>query len=927
MTEKIENIPDNNVMMSEKIKNVFYTNRWVIFTFFLTFLVMGATYIMRGVYPFGDNIVLKVDLYHQYGPFHEELRSRILNGESLFYSWEGGLGKEFFTQMAYYTASPISILILLFPQNLMPEAMALFILLKTCFSGAFFAYYLRKRFGRNDVMLVVFGLFYAFSAYMTGYYWNVMWLDAVALFPVVAFGIEALVKNNKHLTYCITLAVVILINFYIAFLVCIFAALYYLVVLFTTYSWNRDRKTIISLTIKFAIISIIAGGISMFLTIPTAIALGNTATSETGFPAFEIYENIYQLITNHFIGARPVVLARNEDLPNVYTGVLTLVILPLYFFNRKIVTKEKALIGALLIFMLLCSCIKPLDYMIHGMHFPSNLPHRYTFIYSFILLSIAYKGFLNIKNVDVRIINYVAIVYVAIMLISEYLLVPAISDIDRVLTDVDIIINVVAIVIYVVLINIYSKSTAKDLSPFMLVFLVCSIAECSFSSYEGLDRTTAREAYVKYIDGTDKAIDYLDEKENGQFYRTEFRRFTTINDAALYHYNGFSQFSSLAPGGISKFIGNLGIAATGNSFRYYDPTALVDAMFDIKYVMNKADNGNGEIKNKRYTHLQNFDNVWVYENDRVLPLGFMVNSAVKDWKTTDSMPFDVQNDFINNCAGIAGKMFTDIPVENIERTYMEVTEDINSNEFKYKLTSPENISLEPTVVSTVKMDKNQYIYAYVDAGNAKRVKYAVIAADGTERISEDRELSAGKSLFDIGNVSAGETVRIQFALTNRGEFEKTYRKDGTVKLYLAGYDDNIFQQAYDKLSQETYNITSFEDTKIEGTVNTSKDGVMFTSIPYVEGWKVYVDGQETDKVSIGEDGVIGVELSAGTHNVVFEFGPQGLVLGLLVSLVSIILAVIYTLFDKKKNMAKPVAVSGDINEIYEPYAGKKNKRR
>lgn len=913
--------------MNEKKENVFYTNRWVIFTFCLVFLIMGSTYIMKGVFPFGENIVLKVDLYHQYGPFHEELRSRILNGQSLFYSWEGGLGKEFFTQMAYYTASPISLLILLFSQSHMPEAMALFILLKTCFAGAFFAYYLRKRFNRNDVFLVVFGLFYAFSAYMTGYYWNVMWLDAVALFPIVAFGIEALVKHNKHVAYCISLAVVILINFYIAFIVCVFAALYYLVVLFTNYSWSKDRKTIIRLTVKFAIISLLAGGISMFLTIPTAIALGNTATSETGFPAFEIYENVYQLITNHFIGARPVVLARNEDLPNVYSGVLTMVMLPIYFFNRKIEKKEKWLVGVLLIFMLLCSCIKPLDYMIHGMHFPSNLPHRYTFIYSFILLTIAYKGLLNIKNVDVRIINYFAIAYVAVMLCTEFIFVPIVSDIDRVLTNTDIIINIVAIVIYVVLVNMYNKSTAKDLTPFLLVFMVCAIAESSFSSFEGLDRATARDAYVKYIDGTEKAVDYLDEKENNQFYRTEFRRFTTINDASLYHYNGFSQFSSLSPGGISAFIGNLGVAATGNSFRYYDPTALVDAMFDIKYVMNKAsDNGVGEIKNQRYTHLQNFDNVWVYENNRVLPLGFMVNSAVKNWQTKDSTPFKVQNDFINNCAGVAGNMFTDIPIDNMEKTYMNITEDINANEFKYSLTNPANLALEPTVVSTVKMTKDDYVYAYVDAGNAKRVIYKVIAADGTERVSEDRELSAGKSMFDIGNVYQGETVRIQFSLTNKGEFEKTYRKDGTVKVYVSGYNDSIFQSAYDNLSKSTYNITSFEDTEITGNIDVQNDGVMFTSIPYVDGWSVYVDGQEVDKVSIGDDGVIGVDLTKGTHEVKFVFKPQGLVIGLIISIISILLAVAYTKLDKKLNQKHPVEVVGDVNEVYIPYGGKKNKR-
>ena len=78
----------------------------------------------------------------------------------------------------------------------------------------------------------------------------------------------------------------------------------------------------------------------MFILAPVAIALGQTATSDTKFPKFEIYQNIYQLITNHFIGARPVVLARNEDLPNVYSGVITMMLIPLYFFNTKINKRE-----------------------------------------------------------------------------------------------------------------------------------------------------------------------------------------------------------------------------------------------------------------------------------------------------------------------------------------------------------------------------------------------------------------------------------------------------------------------------------------------------------------------------------------------------------------------------------------------------------
>jgi uncharacterized membrane protein YfhO len=275
----------------------------------------------------------------------------------------------------------------------------------------------------------------------------------------------------------------------------------------------------------------------------------------------------------------------------------------------------------------------------------------------------------------------------------------------------------------------------------------------------------------------------------------------------------------------------------------------------------------------------------------------MTKSDIKDWETEDSTPFDVQNEFVEKAAGINKKMFTNVPLTTLNQTYMTVKEKTNDNEFKYTLTDPANLSLAPTVSATIVSDKDQYIYLYVDAGNAKRVKFS------DNSINEDRELSAGKSLFDIGHVSKGETINVSFELTNIGEFEKTYRKDGTVKLYAASYDENVFNETFDKLNKNTFDITSFEDTRIEGTINADEDGVMFTSIPYIPGWTITVDGEETENVSIGNDGVIGVDVTKGTHTITFEYKPAGLNTGCVVSVVSLILAIGYCIFCKK--MEKP----------------------
>ena len=64
---------------------------------------------------------------------------------------------------------------------------------------------------------------------------------------------------------------------------------------------------------------------------------------------------------------------------------------------------------------------------------------------------------------------------------------------------------------------------------------------------------------------------------------------------------------------------------------------------------------------------------------------------------------------------------------------MNTRDEEGNNTFKYTLTEPANLSLEPTVTAEIVSDKDQYLFVYVDAGNAKRVKYV------TNTANEDRE--------------------------------------------------------------------------------------------------------------------------------------------------------------------------------------------
>ena len=88
------------------------------------FTVITAFAILQ-CYPFGKRTMLTVDLYHQYAPYLVAFRDKILSGDSLLYSWNDGLGNEYFGAFANYTASPLNIFCIFFTAKTMPVFIAL----------------------------------------------------------------------------------------------------------------------------------------------------------------------------------------------------------------------------------------------------------------------------------------------------------------------------------------------------------------------------------------------------------------------------------------------------------------------------------------------------------------------------------------------------------------------------------------------------------------------------------------------------------------------------------------------------------------------------------------------------------------------------------------------------------------------------------
>ena len=101
----------------------------------LAFTVVSLLLSQRGLYPFGNDMILAHDGWHQYYPFFFDFRDRLVNGGSLEYTWNIGMGTGYASLFAYYLSSPLNLLCLLVPSDYLPELYAFLTILKISFSG------------------------------------------------------------------------------------------------------------------------------------------------------------------------------------------------------------------------------------------------------------------------------------------------------------------------------------------------------------------------------------------------------------------------------------------------------------------------------------------------------------------------------------------------------------------------------------------------------------------------------------------------------------------------------------------------------------------------------------------------------------------------------------------------------------------------
>jgi len=838
-------------------------NIYLILSFLFPFIILGTMFALHKVYPFGNRQIIVTDFWHQYYPFLSDYWHKLREGRSLLWSWTSGSGSDYLGVLAYYLASPLNLLNILFPHEWLREVLTVTLLIKLSFAGLFMTMYLRYTFKRCDLSLPIFASLYALCAFTLGYYWNIMWFDSFALLPLVMLGIQAFMREGKYRLYIVSLALAVFTNYYIGFFICIFVAIMFLSQCFVNKINQREFFHKLVLIVMY---SFIAVGLTALITIPAYSSLKNSYSIVSEFPkTFRLNHSFIDILGNLIAFTPPT---PRDGLPNLYSGMISLLLAAVFMKSKKITIREKIVYISIVAFLILSCNLNVLDYIWHGFHYTNMLPSRFSFLISFMLVVIAYQAYLSMETIDMR--DLIASSVAAALFILIAIIGPQEKNY--------IIGSGVLCAVYLGIFAFYIKANKTVKKVINVVFLIFILIEISITSYIGV-KTTATTDRTDYLYSYDQVQQLLDMRQldDSDFYRTELTKWYTLNAPSLYGYDGISFFSSTANVSVTKFMGGLGLAAwdAANRYNYAETSPLTNLFLDMRYLINP--NGDAADKEIYWKPVGEAGGSLLLENNHYLPLGFMANDEVAGYIHDEDNPFVSQNELFQKATGLNGDLFTIIDMIHVGHKNYDVYRNALGN-YSYNL---QEGSTEGMLKWNYEMPANCMLYAYCKMDNVENIQVSV---DGnTLRTIEIKQ----PYLFTVGRFAKDELVSIMTNLK---------AQKGNAVIYVAYINQEIFDEGYNQLADEKLILTKFTETEITGNITVLNDGLLYTSIPHEKRWKAFVDGIETD-IQLVDSCMAAIPLSEGTHKIEFHYYNNSFTAGIIVSIISLISFVVLIIFD------------------------------
>lgn len=840
--------------MKKILKNPYFI------TITISTLILILIFLIKGIYPFGDNTLIYGDMYDQITAFYYHFYD-IFHGNSSFlvdFTTSGGIN--FWGIFSYYIASPFSFLLLLFKRENLYLAVSIVVALKailasiTCLCSI--RYFSHKK--CPGMLAVLLSLSYAFSGYFFHLYQITPWMDAMYLFPILMIGLKKVIERKSPVLYIVTLSLSLILSFYVSSMGLIFILLVSFFYIYFQRRGKERKKSIVSLGISTAL----AIGISMFVMLPSFMQILASSRLDLSFDSIfrsgigPIQDKLVYFFSSSFLVVSFIFLLRGGKRYQTF----------LKWYLPSMVT------------LFLPYIVEPINRFIHFSSYAS-FPNRYGYItcYFLVLGSLYYFMNLDVKNQKCnRIVPVLGIFLVTLcVLISSTvfhyeMIQKAISSLSFASGRVFWILLIMFLIACTMVIFIFLFLRNRYQYFFLLLVSLIQIF-CSAYLYLGISdgQKTYRETYQVMHD-----FYTFHQKEDVSRLKNNTSSLIT-NSGMVMGYPNLDHFTSLVDKNNLHFLKQLGYSSHWTKTYSKNGTLFADSILGNQYYLTKQ-----KLDNEWYQFQVRSGKYNLYKLQEDLSFGYFTKDI--DFQK-ENHTFSLQNKIYR---AITGKdqdlfqVFDDFHARNLDITTKEKRtlykikdlDAVNYLEIHVPVTEQSILYLE--VFNSFQNTDDQTLYEkmriYVN-NQLYKAKYPLVTSNGCLNLGEYQD----EDVF----------VQIEFL----DDISLSYIEIGALPVSLM---KSFIQE------EKVDSNVKYQRNQIVLDISSDKDGLFFIPVPYGEGYRATVNGKDVEVIPLYKH-FLGVKLEKGDNHVEFTYGPPGFKIGTMMSAISFLLAIFFIRFYEK----------------------------
>lgn len=923
---------------------------------YLAFIVCDRSFIINGE----GNIDGIAQEYPTYG-YIKHFISEVLNGENISdWSWDIGLGASTIDFFKSKFLNPLTYIIMLFPEEYFDVGYDIVIVIRQYLLGITFMFFARGM-SLNQNQRIVGALCYVYCGWaIISATTHPSFLNGAIVLPLLILGAEKVLKNESPILFIISIFLCFVSGVLWAYIGGITVIFYYIIRYLCEYNSVKEGR-IIQFIKKFGVFvgyGLIGIMISSCLISSMLLSMLNTTTNNQ----VDNYGVLYTLKDYLTLPAGFFELdSVNTPYSVLYIPIICIIIIPIIITNLKKKSTPAIIVVVLFIaglFPVTGKIFNGFSYTVGRWYFVFAFFFVWAAMECMTKQTFSSKKNLRIMAIWLAVLAVwnIGVCYFAIDIIDDNAM---FATLIGLVFGLLIIATAYLREFKWQNVNLNRFSIYQLSNMIIVVILMGSIiGTANMTFYPGVSDLLFKyeergETYEKFSKSTQKAAVKL-EAEDEEFFRTDqvdgyndtrvVRMFT--NENIYWGYRSiYTYFSTIS----SKWLEFNKLM--GNNCGYFDRTvsfsndnrAALDTLLGVKYFLGDSETkrpGASEYRPYGFEYYETIDGVEVFKNNYSIGLGTCYNKYITE---SELLQFDaLEREQVILQAAVVPDEYEDkvsktehadleqlkteistVDYEICDEDNLEISEDGKMTVFKdggsFKLNmdkaddcqvivSFENLvrekcdyktKLRLSGTSIEQLDDNLATKYIKDVSYMDNERFKIYVSKGNVEKAAINNKGKNQGFSDIVNFN----VNLGYYDTAEGEIDIYIDNFGEytfddIKIYAMPMD--IYEESAETLVENRLNISEFDDEYVKGSVDLSENSILYLSILDTPGWKVYVDGEITEKINNTNIAFTGVEISNGYHNIELKYSYPGMKIAYLITLAGIAFVIMIVIYRKRR---------------------------